>query len=147
MHLFLKDWNLEFWVSNTKNIRNAREWFCRWLNFTSFGVFGFCFSSNLLYSRSLQTFAAFDPKWRNMTSLKHHFVKNFATDFPEIFVEDIRLMPDKVLKVLRRYLLSFLSYRENERGWYFSSSLSAARGKVRFRFVFTSSSTQLADLW
>ena len=27
--------------------------------------------------------------------------------------EDVKLMPEKVLKVLRRYLLSFLSYREN----------------------------------
>ena len=55
-------------------------------------------------------------KWRNMTSLKRHFLKFFSTDFSEILAADVKLMLWKVLKVLRRYLLPFLSYRENPAG-------------------------------
>ena len=36
--------------------------------------------------------------------------------FPEILVEDVKLMPNMVLKVLRRSLLSFLSARGNTGG-------------------------------
>ena len=31
-----------------------------------------------------------------MTSLKPHFLKNFATDFAEILFEDVKLMLNKV---------------------------------------------------
>ena len=51
-----------------------------------------------------------------MTSLKRHCLKNLSTDFSEILVKGIKLMPDTVLKVSRRYLLSFFSYRENTEG-------------------------------
>ena len=51
-----------------------------------------------------------------MTSLQHNFLKNFSTDFSEILVGNVELMPDKVLKVLHCYLSSFLSYRENTGG-------------------------------
>ena len=37
-------------------------------------------------------------------------------DFSEIFVADVNLMLGKVLKVVRRYLPPFLSYRENPAG-------------------------------
>ena len=66
-----------------------------------------------VHSRSLQTFAAFDPKSRSMTSLKRHFLKNFSTDFSEIFVVNAKLMLEKVLKISCRYLLLILSYRGN----------------------------------
>ena len=58
----------------------------------------------------------FDPKSWNITSLKRHFLKKISTDFSETLLEDVKLMLDKVLKVLRRYLMSFLSYRENTGG-------------------------------
>ena len=51
-----------------------------------------------------------------MTSLKRHFLKNFSTDFSEVLLEDVKSMPDKALKVSRRYLRLFLSYRENTGG-------------------------------
>ena len=51
-----------------------------------------------------------------MTSLKHHFLKKFSADFTEVLIEIVKLMPGKVLNVLRRYLLSLLSYRENTGG-------------------------------
>ena len=51
-----------------------------------------------------------------MTSLKRHFLKDFSTDFPEILVADVKLMMRNVLKVLRRYLSSFLRYRESQAG-------------------------------
>ena len=51
-----------------------------------------------------------------MTSLKRHFLKNLLMDFSEIVVADVTLMLWKVLKVLRRYLAPFLSYRENPAG-------------------------------
>ena len=65
------------------------------------------------HSSSLQTFAVLGAK---MASLKRHFLKNFQTDFSEILVAGVKLMLGKVLKVLRRYLPSFLSYRENPAG-------------------------------
>ena len=34
----------------------------------------------------------FDPKSRDMTSLKSHFLKTFSTDFAEILFEDAKLM-------------------------------------------------------
>ena len=51
-----------------------------------------------------------------MTSLKHHFLKNLWTDSSETFVGDVKFMPNKVPKVLRRYLSLFWSYRENTVG-------------------------------
>ena len=51
-----------------------------------------------------------------MMSLKRHFLKNFSTDFPEILVEDVKLMLGKILKVSRRYLPPFLNNRENPAG-------------------------------
>ena len=58
----------------------------------------------------------FDPKWRNMTPLKRHFLKNFSTNFSVSSVADVKLMLGKVLKVSRRYLLPFLSYPEKPTG-------------------------------
>ena len=101
--------------------------------FYVFWCFWIAFFSNLLHFRSLQRFAAFDTKWRNMTSLKHHFLKNFSMDFSEILEVDIRLMLDKVLKVLPRYRLSLLSYRGNREGANIHSPPSALRG-VRYVF-------------
>ena len=54
-----------------------------------------------------------------MASLKHHFINNFLTDFSEILEEDVKLMLNKVLKVLCRHLLALLSYRENMEGGIF----------------------------
>ena len=47
---------------------------------------------------------------------KTSFFKNISTDLSEILSEDVKLMPNKVLKVSRQYLLLFLSYRENKVG-------------------------------
>ena len=51
-----------------------------------------------------------------MTSLKRHFLKNVSTDFSKSLLHDVKWMSDKLLKMSRRYLLLFLSYRENTEG-------------------------------
>ena len=83
-----------------------------------------------------------------MTSLKRDFLKKkFLTDFPEILAEDVKLVTDKVLKVSRRYLLSFLSYRESRGGEWgniYPPPPSAARVKEAKRvFVFSRGSASL----
>ena len=116
MHLFLKNLNFEFWVSKSKNIKNPRSPDCSALNFTSFGVYGLCFTSNVHILEACKHLPLFDPKSWNMTSLKHNFLKHFSTDISEILSDDVKLMPKKVLRVPSRYLLSFLSYLENMGG-------------------------------
>ena len=49
-------------------------------------------------------------------------------DFSDILVADVKLMLGKVLKVSRRYLLPFLSYRENPAGGGRYSPPPAGRG-------------------
>ena len=53
-----------------------------------------------------------------MTSLKRSFSKKkkISTDFSDILVGDVKMMLGKVLKVSRRYMPPFLSYRENPSG-------------------------------
>ena len=89
---------------------------CSALNFTSFGVYGLCFTSKVHILEAYKYLPLFDPKSRNMTSLKRHFLKNFSTDLSEILMVDTKLMLEKVLKVSCRHLLPFLSYRENPAG-------------------------------
>ena len=48
------------------------------------------------HSSSLETFAVFYPKWRNITSLKRSFSPFFSTDLPDIFVGNVKLMLGKV---------------------------------------------------
>ena len=43
--------------------------------FTSFGVYGLCFATNVHILEACNDFPLFDPKSRNMTSLKLHFQK------------------------------------------------------------------------
>ena len=112
----MKIQNCEFWGSKLKNIKYWRWPDCSTLNFTPFGVYGLCFSSNVHILEACKHLPLFDPKSRNMTSLKRNVLKNFSTDFSEILSKEVILMPEKVLKVSRRYLLSFLSYRVNTGG-------------------------------
>ena len=51
--------------------------------------------------------------------------KKLSTHFSKILAEYDNLMPNKVLKLLRRYLSSFLSYRKNA-GWVVIFTPSAA---------------------
>ena len=44
--------------------------------------------------------------------IKSDFVKQYSEDFSGTVMEDAKLMPDNVLQVSRRYLRSFLRYRE-----------------------------------
>ena len=52
------------------------------------------------------------------------------TDVSEILIEDVTLITEKVLKVLRRYLLPFLSHRENPAGGRIFPPRSGARVNV-----------------
>ena len=66
-----------------------------------------------------------------MTSLKRHFLKRFLTDFSEILLEGVKLMPDKVLKVSRRYILRFSAIEKIREGWLiFTPHPSADRVKI-----------------
>ena len=57
-----------------------------------------------LHCRSLQAFA-FLPKmaWDDATKMSFFF-KKFWIDFPDTVMDEVKLMLDKVLEVLRRYL-------------------------------------------
>ena len=48
---------------------------------------------------ALKHLQLFDKKWRNVTSLKYHFLENFEMDFSDILVANVKLMQDKVLKI------------------------------------------------
>ena len=103
-------------MSKSRNIKNLRQPDCSAHNFTSFGAYGLYFASNVHTLEACKHLPLFDPKSRNMTSLKRHFLKKFSTYFSEILSEDVKLMLDKVLNVSHRYLWWFLSYRENTGG-------------------------------
>ena len=62
----------------------------------SFGIYELCFASNVHILKACKHLPLFYPKSWNMTSLKRHFLKNSLTDFSEILLEDVKLMPDKV---------------------------------------------------
>ena len=109
----------KFWIFGVKietNIKIPRWAFCRAFNFTLFGVFRLRLPAKLNILAAFKQLLFFDPTLRNMTSLKRHFLQKLSTDFSEILLADIKLMLKKVLKVWRRYLLQFLSYRENPTG-------------------------------
>ena len=96
-----------------QNKYQKTEIVCSALNFTSFGVFELCFT---LYVHILEACKHLSPwarKSRNMTSLKRNFLKKNLYGFSEILTVDVKLILEKVLKVSCRYLLPFLSYREN----------------------------------
>ena len=66
---------------------------------------------------NLLTFAVFWPKMAKRDVTKTPFSQKIITGFfLEILVADVQLMMGKVLKVSRRYLPPFLSYRENPAG-------------------------------
>ena len=62
----------------------------------SYSVFGLRFASRLYILEVIESWPFFDPKSRDMTSLKRHFLKNFPTDFAEILCECVKLMLYKV---------------------------------------------------
>ena len=64
-----------FWCQNLKKSLNPRWLFCVALNFTSLSIFGLRFASNLYILETFEHLLMFDPKWRYITSLKHHFSK------------------------------------------------------------------------
>ena len=91
-HLFLRNACLDFCDKNPKiKKRNILE-----ENTVSFVLtLSVCV---LLQSRTFSmSFAVFDPKSRDMASLKRHFLKNFTTNFSDIFFcEDVELMLNMV---------------------------------------------------
>ena len=66
----------KFWSFGVKieNFQNPRWPFCRGLNITSLDVYGLRFTSNMYVLEAFKHSPLFDPKWRNMTSLKHYFL-------------------------------------------------------------------------
>ena len=84
-----------------KIVRNLRLPFCRTFNFTPLGVFRLCVTSKLYNLAAFKNSPLSDPKWRNMTPLKHNLLEKLSTDISEILIEDVKLMLE-VLKILRR---------------------------------------------
>ena len=82
--------------------------FCRAFDLASSSVFCLRFASKLYILEAIECWPFFDPKSRDMTSLKRHFLKKILTDFPEILCEYTKLMLNKLPQVSRRYLPSFL---------------------------------------
>ena len=116
-----------FWGSQGKVIKNLRRPFCTELNFTPFGFF-VVFHFKTVQSTRLQTFTAFWPKIAEHDVPKTQFSQKFLDRFfSEILIEDVKLIPNKVLKLSRRYLMSFLSYRENTGGGKIYPSPNGAR--------------------
>ena len=69
---------------------------CKAFNLAYFGVFCLRFASKLYILEAIGSWPFFDPKSRDMTSLKRHFLKNFPTGFAEILCEYVKLMLYKV---------------------------------------------------
>ena len=102
-YLFLKNRNFDIWESIIKSFENPRYPFCRACNLTSFGVCCLHFTLKAYILEAFECWPIFDPKSRDMTSLKRHFLKNFWTDFAEILFEDTKLMLNKVQLGLRNF--------------------------------------------
>ena len=85
-----------FFESKTQKVENPRSSFSRTFNFTCFGVCWLHFTLKSYFPEAFEYFPIFDPKSRDMTSLKPNFLKNFPTDFAEISLKDAKLMVNKV---------------------------------------------------
>ena len=87
---------------------------CCAFNFSSFGVYGLCFTLNLYILEAFKQLPLFDPKSRNMTSLKRHLLKKFSTDFSEISMVNAKLVLKKVgIQSFVSISAAVLSYQEN----------------------------------
>ena len=78
-----------------------------------FGVFPLCLTSKLSILAAFKHLPVFEPKSRNMTPLKRHFLQTFLNEF--FLNVDGRRQIDAG-EVLRRCLPPFLSYREKPAG-------------------------------
>ena len=70
----------------------------------------FCFKTRR--SRFRRTFSPFDPKSRNMTPLKSHFLKGFSPDFAEFWCEDVKLMRIKYASSVSMFVFVFYLLRK-----------------------------------
>ena len=113
MHLFFSR-NFKIHIFFQSQIRDC--YFCRALNLTSFSFFRIAFWFKTVLSENVQTFAAFGRKMVEHDVTKTQFSQKYVHGFSITLIEDVKLMPDKALKVLHQYLLSFLSYPENTGG-------------------------------
>ena len=123
IYIFWKNWNFSWGV---KIKRNPKKLFWSALNFMSINVFRLRFTSNLYILEAFEHFAAFWPKMVKDDATKTRFLSNLWT---ATVVRDVKLMPNKVIKDLRWYLLLFLSYRENtgKGGQYLSPRAARSR--------------------
>ena len=110
-----KLWFLEVWNKKEKKIRGSH-----FLERSIWNplVFLFCLrsASKPYILEAIESWAFFDPKSCNMTSLKCHFLENFSTEFAEILSECAKLMLYKASQVSRWYLYFFKLLREFARG-------------------------------
>ena len=104
---FLKSRNFDFGGSETAIFENPRQPFCRTYNLTSFGACWLRFTLKSYILEAFECWPIFDPKSRDLTSLKRHFLTNLSTDFAELLFEYAKLMLNKVPYVSRRYLPRF----------------------------------------
>ena len=85
---------MEFWFlgSETKHFENPRQPFSRVFNLASSSVFCLRFASRFYILEAIESWPFFEPKSRDMTSPKRHFLKNNLTYLTEIFCVGVTLM-------------------------------------------------------
>ena len=74
-----KFWDLR--CQNRKYHKSLRTLFCSAFTFTSLGVFRFRLTSKLYILAAVKHLPFFHPKWRNMMSLKRHFLRKSIEGF------------------------------------------------------------------
>ena len=118
----LKKQSFEFWESKLLKYRKFNisvlqsvQLYVFWCVFF-FVALCFALLFALLHSKSLKTFAISWPKIVKHDVIRCDFLTTFLKNLSEILIGVVKLMSNTVLKVLRRYLPSFLSYEENVRG-------------------------------
>ena len=80
------------------------------------GVFGLRLPSKRCILKAFKHLPLFLPNMAAHDVTKTLFSQKSRANFYEILA-DVKLTTNKVLKVSRRYLTPFLSYRENPTGW------------------------------
>ena len=133
----MKNQNLEIWGSKSEMLKICDSHFAQG-SILLFSGSLIAYFFKIVNFRNLQHLPVFYPKRQNMTSLKRHFLQNFSTDFYAILVEDVKLMPENVLEVSRRYLPPFLSYRVKPAGGRISPPPPSGQGRNHGKSVLES---------
>ena len=127
--------NCEFWGLKIEKWHNSEIAILQNVQFYAIWRFSIASYFKTEHYSNLLTFAVFWPKMAKRDVTKTPFSqKNITGFFLEILVADVQLMMGKVLKVSRRYLPPFLSYRENPAGGGAEYAPSPATSGARVKY-------------